>query len=81
MPKGNAPKQTYEENITILAEKAKKEIASGKVKYFSLERSEQAEQGKIVRWIIEHSPKWRSSGSYEIEKEMRRLGLWEDSVD
>ena len=81
MPKGNNIKQTREEDIAKLAIMANEEIASGKVRYFSLEKGIKAKQQKIVRWIIDHSPRWRSDGSVEIEKEMRRLGLWEDSTN
>ena len=81
MPKGNNIKETKEEDIAILVIMAQEEIASGKVKYYSLEKGKRAEQQKIVRWIIEHSPKWRSASTIEVEKEMRRLGLWEDSAE
>jgi len=81
MPKGQEIKQTSEENIAILAETARAEIVSGKVNYVCFKHGKQAEQEKIMRWIIAHSPKWRSDGSAKIEKEMRRLRLWEDSAD
>jgi DNA-directed RNA polymerase subunit K/omega len=43
MIKGNAVKQTGEEDIAKLVEMAKDEIASGKVKYISLARGQKAE--------------------------------------
>ena len=75
MPKGEGTKQTSETDISRLVEMAKEEIASGKVKYFSFDDDvKQAELNKIVMWIVEHSPVWRSNGSTAIREEMRRLG-------
>jgi hypothetical protein len=81
MSEENNVEQTYEENLLILLEMAKKEIASGKVQYVTLEKGKAAELYKIRRWIIEHSPKWRSEGSGKIVQEMMRLGLGEDGCD
>ena len=79
MPKGNTVKQTSETDLVKLVELAKAEIASGKVSYISLEYGQQAEQSKHLQWIIAHCPHWRSAGSDEIIKHMRKLGLWADA--
>jgi len=75
MDKGPRANQTAETDIAKLAAGAKKEVASGKAKYFTVEEGEQGESNKILMWMIEHSPKWRSDGSEAIREEMRRLGL------
>jgi hypothetical protein len=75
MSEENIVEQTREENMLILAAMARKEITSGKAKYITFEKGEAAELYKIRRWVIEHSPKWRSEGSKMIVKEMERLGL------
>ena len=68
-------KQTAETDLAKLVAMAKDEIFSGKAKYFTLEGGKQGEQKKILMWIVERSPKWRSDGSAAIREEMRRLGL------
>ena len=75
MPKGQEIKQTDEISIKKLVEMAKEEIASGKVQYPNFGNDKEAELYKIRRWIITHSPHWRSSGVKTIIEEMKRLGL------
>ena len=79
MPKGKTVQQTSEIDLAKLVGLANAEIASGKVKYICLEHGRQAEQSKQLQWIIAHSPHWRSAGSEEIIKHIRRLGLWADA--
>jgi hypothetical protein len=78
MEKGNGTEQAKETDIAKLAAMAKSEIDCGKANYITFEKGKQGEQQKILRWIIAHSPKWRSGGTDAIKAEMRRLRLWED---
>ena len=75
MDKGKANSQTGETDVAKLAAMAKEEIAGGNVKYISFQDGQDAETDKILRWIIDHSPKWRSDGSGAVREELRRLGL------
>ena len=81
MPKGSGPKQLKEENIAVLVMMAKEDIAKGMYRYYEVcDKGIEAEQNKIIRWITDRSPKWRSADSDAIKNEMRRLGLWEDAT-
>jgi len=66
--------QTDEPDIAKLVVMAKEELASGKAKYIIIGDLDPQRQ-KMLMWIIDHSPKWRSAGSAVILEEMRRLGI------
>ena len=74
MTKEEKIKQTDEPDLAKLVATAKAELASGKVSYITIGHND-IERQKVLRWIIEHSPKWRSNGSAAILDEMRRLGI------
>ena len=73
MPKGKVIKQVSETDIVKLVEMAKKELAEKKVDYITFKRSEEAEEYKILCWIRDHSPKYRSDGMEVLEKKYRNL--------